>query len=66
MPDGDGFGVLRQLRAELPADTCIAAMTGYGQESDRENTLGAGFDAHLTKPVGPDQLQDVLQRAAKR
>jgi len=66
MPDGDGFGVLRQLRAELPADTCIAAMTGYGQESDRENTLGAGFDAHLTKPVGPDQLQDVLQRAIKR
>ncbi len=66
MPDGDGFSVLRQLRAELPADTRIAAMTGYGQESDRENTLGAGFDAHLTKPVGAEDLQALLRQAVRR
>jgi CheY-like chemotaxis protein len=43
----------------------IAAMTGYGQESDRLKTLEAGFDAHLTKPVGVEQLQSLIASARK-
>ncbi len=39
-------------------------MTGYGQRSDRQSTLDAGFHAHLTKPVGPEDLQRVLGEAA--
>jgi CheY-like chemotaxis protein len=38
-------------------------MTGYGQQSDREHTLAAGFDAHLTKPVGIEQIEQLLLQA---
>jgi CheY-like chemotaxis protein len=34
----------------------LIALTGYGQASDRERALGAGFDAHLVKPVKFDEL----------
>ena len=66
MPDADGFSVLRRLRY-LPGleNLYVAAMTGYAQKSDRENTLAAGFDAHLTKPVDVEQLREVLVCAAQ-
>jgi CheY-like chemotaxis protein len=66
MPDADGFSVLRRLRY-LPGleNLYVAAMTGYAQKSDRENTLAAGFDAHLTKPVDVEQLREVLVSAAQ-
>jgi CheY-like chemotaxis protein len=64
MPDGSGYEVMRELRDEVSPPPYIAAMTGYGQRSDRESTLGAGFHAHITKPVGPDELQRVLAAAA--
>jgi two-component system CheB/CheR fusion protein len=35
-------------------------MTGYGQPEDRARSREAGFDYHLTKPVDPDRLQDLL------
>jgi PAS domain S-box-containing protein len=64
MPDGDGFSVLQRLRALLtPQPLLAAAMTGYGQQSDREHTLAAGFDAHLTKPVGIEQIEQLLLQA---
>ncbi len=63
MPDGDGYSVMRRLRAQASEPLYIAAMTGYGQASDRRRTREAGFEAHLTKPVDPDRLRDVLARA---
>jgi CheY-like chemotaxis protein len=65
MPHVDGFDVMKRLKA-LPRRAphgVIAAMTGYGQESDRLKTLEAGFDAHLTKPVGVEQLQSLIASA---
>jgi PAS domain S-box-containing protein len=52
MADMDGFDVARRIRAD-PAwsGVRIVALTGWGQERDRERTRGAGFDFHLTKPV---------------
>jgi CheY-like chemotaxis protein len=52
MPKMDGYATIAALR-EMPrlADTMYAAMTGFGQASDRERTRGAGFHAHLVKPV---------------
>jgi len=40
-------------------------MTGYGQQEDRDQTLAAGFQAHLTKPVGPDVLLHTLDEVSK-
>ncbi|NRF68218.1 PAS domain S-box protein [Aquincola sp. S2] len=65
MPGGDGFSVLRRLRTLDGAPAFIAAMTGYGQPSDRRTTHEAGFQAHLTKPVGAEQLLEVLRNAAE-
>ena len=63
MPDGDGFTVLRRLREQSAEPLYVAAMTGYGQASDRRRTLEAGFQAHLIKPVSAERLQEVLVRA---
>ncbi|RQP21237.1 PAS domain-containing hybrid sensor histidine kinase/response regulator [Piscinibacter terrae] len=65
MPDGSGFEVMRQLRAAIAHPVYIAAMTGYGQNSDRASTLAAGFDMHLTKPVGTLDLNDALAGATR-
>ncbi|WP_413672233.1 PAS domain S-box protein [Massilia cellulosiltytica] len=58
MPDMDGLDVARRIRAD-PAwsGVRIVALTGWGQESDRERTRGAGFDFHLTKPVDLNVLR---------
>jgi len=59
MPGLDGYETARRLRAvkkELPFR--IIALTGWGQESDRQKTREAGFDLHLTKPV---ELEDLVQ-----
>jgi CheY-like chemotaxis protein len=44
----------------------LVAITGYGQADDRRRSLEAGFDAHLTKPVSPEQLADVLAALARQ
>jgi len=40
--------------------TGLAALTGYGQESDRQRAIEAGFDYHLVKPVSVEALEDLL------
>jgi CheY-like chemotaxis protein len=39
---------------------CLIAVTGYGQEEDRQRALAAGFDVHLVKPVDPEKLLGYL------
>jgi two-component system CheB/CheR fusion protein len=62
LPDMSGLDVARALR-ERPggAALMLIAITGWGQEKDREQTRQAGFDMHLIKPVDPAQLQAVLR-----
>jgi two-component system CheB/CheR fusion protein len=57
----NGLEVARHIRADgsLP-QPLLVALTGYGQESDRQLAREAGFDHHLTKPVDPVVLQQVL------
>jgi CheY-like chemotaxis protein len=38
----------------------LIAITGWGRDSDRRRTLGAGFDHHLTKPIDPSRLEQLL------
>ncbi|MDI1435900.1 ATP-binding protein [Polyangium sorediatum] len=65
LPDMDGFAVARALRA-LPATagSYLIAQTGYGGAEDRRRTLAAGFDAHMTKPMDPAELERVLSSVA--
>jgi len=57
----DGYALARAVRNDPEvADTCLIALTGYGQEGDRRRTEEAGFDLHLTKPVQPSRLEEIL------
>jgi CheY-like chemotaxis protein len=44
----------------------MVAMTGWGQEDDREQSNAAGFDLHLLKPVDHDELLRVVGSARAR
>ena len=61
LPGIDGYEVARQIRT-LPNGTeiTLVALTGYGQDSDKQAALDAGFDQHLTKPVNIDELRALL------
>jgi CheY-like chemotaxis protein len=67
LPDMDGYEVARRLR-QLPEtkDVRLIAMTGFGQDSDRQRSQEAGFDLHLVKPVAPEKLQELLATLAKQ
>ena len=61
LPGLDGYGVARELRLNpVTAQARLLALTGYGTDEDRRLTREAGFDLHLTKPIAPETLQDVL------
>ena len=61
MPKLDGYDVARALRAEpWGKNMLIVAVTGWGQASDKQRAMEAGFDHHLTKPVVIKDLTRVL------
>jgi CheY-like chemotaxis protein len=56
--------VARALRHEQwGTDIYLIALTGWGQEGDRQQALDAGFDRHLTKPIDPEALEAFLSDA---
>ena len=61
LPGMNGYEVAKRLceQAEMQKAVLIA-MTGYGQESDKERARESGFDHHMVKPVDPTQLQNLL------
>jgi PAS domain S-box-containing protein len=67
MPGMDGYEVARRLR-KLPGveGAVLVALTGYGQEQDRERSKEAGFDRHLVKPVDLTDIEGVLVSLAPR
>ena len=61
MPGMDGFEVARRLRRQHQGQSLlVVALTGYGQESDRQKSQAAGFDHHLVKPVDLNALRELL------
>jgi PAS domain S-box-containing protein len=61
MPQLDGYEVAQALRQEpWGARITLIALTGWGQEDDRQRAIAAGFDRHLTKPVDPDALVSLI------
>jgi PAS domain S-box-containing protein len=61
MPRLGGLELARELAQSHPRPYLVA-LTGRGRNEDRIDSLKAGFDEHLTKPVAPQQLIDLLAR----
>jgi CheY-like chemotaxis protein len=61
MPEMNGYELARTLRAQPGYETIpMVAVTGYSMFDDRDRSLQAGFNAHLTKPIEPQALLDVI------
>jgi CheY-like chemotaxis protein len=61
LPGMSGLEIASLLRDRPWSGRCrIAAVTGRGQELDRQRSRAAGFDFHLVKPVRTDDLQKLL------
>ena len=61
LPVLNGYEVCHRIR-EQPwgKDLILVAVTGWGQEADRDRSLDAGFDAHIVKPVDQNALVRLL------
>ena len=66
MPGTNGYEVARALRSRNGPQVTLVALTGWGQEADRRRASEAGFDFHLTKPVDPGMLNDLLSEVAPK
>jgi CheY-like chemotaxis protein len=67
MPNLNGYDAAQRIR-EQPGgrDVILVAHTGWGQEQDRQRVREAGFDHHLTKPVDPAVLEELLAHLSHR
>jgi len=62
MPGLTGYEVARKMRqSSIGASLTLIAITGWGQDVDKERAYAAGFDHHLTKPVDPQRLAELLR-----
>ncbi len=69
MPDGDGYALIRKVRAgegergeRIPA----IALTAFARTEDRGRALVAGFQAHVPKPIEPAELATVVANLTGR
>ncbi|HET7498662.1 MAG TPA: response regulator, partial [Candidatus Eisenbacteria bacterium] len=65
LPGMDGYEVCRELRRTGHENALIVALTGYGQEEDRQRSRQAGFDGHLVKPGDPGELIKMVSAAPR-
>jgi PAS domain S-box-containing protein len=67
LPGLNGYEVAKQLRRQPTLkDVVLVALTGYGQESDRQASMDAGFNHHLIKPARLSQVRQILASVAER
>ncbi|HIK06019.1 MAG TPA: PAS domain S-box protein [Trichormus sp. M33_DOE_039] len=63
MPDIDGYTLMRQIRELSPergGNIPAIALTAYTRESDQQQAMAAGFQKHMSKPVDPFELAQVI------
>jgi CheY-like chemotaxis protein len=66
LPVMDGYQLAKHFRRTHATSVMrLVAVTGYGQASDQQQSIEAGFDEHVVKPVDVDILRDVLARARR-
>ncbi len=67
LPNLNGYEVCRQIRQQpWGKDMILVAITGWGQDEDKRKAEEAGFDHHMTKPVNPEAMMQLVARAAAR
>ena len=69
MPGEDGYHFVRLLRESPPdagGQTPAVALTAYGRPEDRHHALAAGYQEHVTKPVEPNVLAEVVLAATQK
>jgi CheY-like chemotaxis protein len=70
LPKLNGLEVARSIRGagagERAGPALLVALSGYGDSRRRRESLEAGFDQHLVKPVDPDVLHTLLLGARRR
>ncbi|QDU73043.1 Autoinducer 2 sensor kinase/phosphatase LuxQ [Bremerella volcania] len=63
MPKMNGYEAARHIRQQdWGKDVLLIALTGWGQQEDRDRTKDAGFDHHLVKPAEPSELQRIINQ----
>ncbi len=67
LPGMDGYEVAKRIRQQ-PAlqGIVLVAMTGYGQDADRQRSQEVGFDHHLVKPADFGRMQQILATASEK
>jgi PAS domain S-box-containing protein len=61
LPNMDGYVVAQAIRERFPQTPMrLYALTGYGRDEDKALAASSGFDGHLTKPVDPARLLDII------
>ena len=66
LPGMNGYEVAKRLRQDAGLVTpMLVALTGWGSEDDRRRAREAGFDGHLTKPVDPATVREILRNCAR-
>jgi PAS domain S-box-containing protein len=68
MPRRDGYDLIRAARAggHPPEVLPAIALTAFAREDDRDRALGAGFQAHLAKPINTSRLVETIARLTGR
>jgi PAS domain S-box-containing protein len=69
MPGEDGYQLIRRVRRLEDGEggrTPAVALTAYAREADRRKAIRAGFQAHMTKPLEPSELAEVVASLAGR
>jgi len=63
MPEMNGYQLAREMRL-LPGYEAVpmVAVTGYSMFDDKERSTNAGFNAHMTKPIDPRALLDLIEQ----
>jgi signal transduction histidine kinase/ActR/RegA family two-component response regulator len=63
LPEIDGYEVARRLRRSARRPVRLVAVTGYGAEKDKKLSSDAGFDEHVVKPIMPEMIAGIIERA---
>ena len=62
LPGIDGYEVAKRVRqSDYGKKVMLVALTGWGQDQDKQRTSDFGFDQHWVKPVGIDKLREISQ-----